>query len=149
MSANNQRNRLLEFLTAPVKPAGEASRSNRRKRSSARVLLSWAEGGEWRTIKGRLRDISRAGAGLFAAARPPLTGRARLRLVEGEETPWIEAEILGVEQERPRRHRVRLRFLTPCPSFMLQPAILGQAATEDEGQPSPCEWLAWRPEPTE
>jgi hypothetical protein len=150
MSAHHShRNRLLEFLTDPVKPAGEASRSNRRKRSTAWVQLSWAEGCEWRTVKGRLRDISRAGAALFVANPPPLTNRARLRLVEGEETPWIEAEILGIDKERPRRHRVRLRFLCPCPSFMLQPAILGQIAPEDEGQPSPCEWIAWSPEPTE
>ena len=149
MSAHPHRNRLLEFLTDPVKPAGEASRSNRRKRSTALVLLSWAEGGEWRTTKGRLRDISRAGAALLVAKTPPQTNHARLRLVDGEETPWIEAEILGADQERPRRHRVRLRFLTPCPSFMLQPAILGQVAPEDEAQASPCEWVAWRPEPAE
>src|SRR4051794_7495666 len=84
-------NRLLEFLTAPVKPAGDACRSNRRRRSTARVMLSWPEGGDWRVVRGRLRDISRAGAALFTAVPPPLTGRARLRLIEGELTPWIEA----------------------------------------------------------
>lgn len=149
MNPHERRNRLLEFLTAPVKPAGEASRSNRRRRSKARVVLSWAEDGEWRTVDGRLRDISRAGAGLFAATPPPLTRLARLRLAEGDETPWIEAEILGVEQERRRRYRVRLRFLNPCPSFMLQPAVLGQIATDDDRQVSPCEWVAWRPEESE
>jgi hypothetical protein len=147
---SEHKNRLLEFLTSPVKPAGEACRSNRRRRSSARIMLSWAEGGEWQSIRGRLRDISRAGAGLFASKPPPLTNRARLRLVEGEETPWIEAEIVGVEKERQRRHRVRLRFLCPCPSFMLQPAILGHHAAEDDGQlASPGEWVAWTPEKAE
>jgi hypothetical protein len=149
MNENQQRNRLLEFLTAPVKPAGEATRSNRRRRSSARVLLSWAQGDEWRTIPGRLRDISRAGAGLLAVAAPPMTGRVRLRLAEGEETPWIEAEIVGIEKERERRHRVRLRFLSPCPSFMLQPAILGHITVDDQLQPSPGERVAWRAETTE
>jgi PilZ domain len=149
MSEQERRNRLLEFLTAPVQPAGEASRSNRRRRSSARVLLSWDQDGEWRTIRGRLRDISRAGAGLLAVTAPPMTSHARLRLLEGQETPWIEAEIVGIEKERERRHRVRLRFLSPCPSFMLQPAILGQIAADDQRQEPPRDWVAWKPERTE
>jgi hypothetical protein len=63
---------------------------------------------------------------------PPQTPYARLRLIEGDETPWIEAEILGVEQIKPRRYRVRLRFLVPCPNFLLQLAILG---AEEEPEP--------------
>jgi hypothetical protein len=143
MNGKEQRNRLLDFLTAPVKPVGEASRSNRRRRSSARVLFAWFKDGEWKTIPGRLRDISRAGAGLLASTAPPTSGLARLRLAEGDETPWIEAEIVGVEEERKRRHRVRLRFLSPCPSFMLQPAILGQAALEDQHQESQAGWVSY------
>lgn len=138
----DQPNRILEFLTAPARPDGEASRTNRRRRSSAMVQLSWAEGSEWRTVRGRLRDISRAGAGLVAVAAPPTTARARLRLVDGEGTPWVEAEILGVEPIAPKRHRVRIRFLDPCPSFVLRLAILGVVeAVED----CPAGWVAWAP----
>ena len=142
-------NRILEFLTAPLKPEGEACRSNRRRRTSASIELSWPDGGNWRTIRARLRNISRGGAGLVAAAPPPLTRRARLRLIEGEGTPWIEAEILAVEPEPPKRQKVRVRFIDPCPSFMLRLAVLGFVEAEDEGPAKPCEWVAWAPEMAE
>jgi hypothetical protein len=143
---NEPPNRILEFLTAPARPEGEASRTNRRRRSSAMIELSWAVREGWRTVRGRLRDISRAGAGLVAAGAVPSSGRLRLRLVEGEGTPWIEAEILGVEPQVRKRHRVRLRFVEPCPSFLLRLAILGVVEAADETADAPCEWVAWHPE---
>ncbi len=142
-------NRILEFLTAPPKPEGDACRSNRRRRTTAPIELSWPDGGNWRTIRAKLRDISRGGAGLVAAAPPPLTSRARLRLIEGEGTPWIEAEILAVDAESNRRQKIRVRFIDPCPSFILRLAVLGIVEPEDEGAPSACEWVAWSSEMVE
>jgi hypothetical protein len=142
-------NRILEFLTAPAKPDGDACRSNRRRRSSVRVELAWAEGKVWRTIPARLRDISRGGAGLVARSTPP-TGRvARLRFVEGDGSPWIEAEVLGVEVETPTRHRIRLRFEAPCPSFLLRLAILDSVEPADEQPAARHEWGAWHAGVTE
>ena len=133
-------NRILEFLTAPAKPAGDACRSNRRRRSSVKVELSWLEGDLWRTVPGRLRDISRGGA-CVVARLIPLPGRpARLRFVEGEGSPWIEAQTLGAEVDAPRRSRVRLRFEEPCPGFFLRLAILDTAEPLDEAQAAANPW---------
>lgn len=141
-------NRILEFLTTPPRPEGDACRSNRRRKSTAPVEISWPDGGDWRTVRARLRNISRGGAAVVTAVPPPITRKARLRLTEGEGTPWIEAEILAADAQPPKRQFVRVRFVDPCPSFMLQLAVLGFVEADDEGPPSPCEWVAWSPEMT-
>jgi hypothetical protein len=137
-------NRILEFLTAPAKPAGDACRSNPRRRTSARIELAWLDGEQWRTIPARLRDISRGGASLIARSEPPLTRQARIRLVEGDGSPWIEARIVGIEHDAPTRHQVRLQFADPCPNFLLRLAVLG--VVESVEQPvAPEGWVAWKP----
>ncbi len=138
-------NRILEFLTAKAKPAGDACRSNPRRRSSIRIELAWAEEKEWRTIPARLRDISRGGAALFARSAPPLTRKARLRIVKEDGCPWIEAEILGVVQETPTRYRIRVQFEAPCPNLLLRLAILdGLESAEQAGVAQ--EWVVWNSE---
>ena len=138
-------NRILEFLTAPPRPEGDACRSNRRRKSVASIELSWPEAGGWRTIRARLRNISRGGAALVAAVPPPLTRQARLRLTEGEGTPWIEAEVLAADPQLPGRQLVRIRFVDPCPNFLLRLAVIGLVEPDDEGPPSPIGWDAWTP----
>jgi hypothetical protein len=49
-----------------------------------------------------------------------------------EKTPWIEADILAVETESPSRHRVRLKFSEPCPTYFLRVAVLGPLPQESE-----------------
>jgi hypothetical protein len=142
-------NRILEFLTTPAKPDGDACRSNRRRRSSVRVELAWLDGKVWRTTPARLRDIGRGGAAIIARLTPPLTRNARLRFIEGEGSPWIEAEILGVEPETPTRQRVRLHFESPCPSFLLRLAVLDLDNPDDEAPGSRHEWVAWKAVGTE
>lgn len=137
-------NRILDFLTAKAKPTGEACRSNPRRRSSARIELAWPDGTDLRTIPARLRDISRGGACLVARSMPPLTRSARLRFVEGEGSPWIEVEILGVEQDTPTRYRIRVMFAEPCPSFLLRLAVLGIVEPEDSLAMEPQGWVAWK-----
>jgi hypothetical protein len=135
-------NRLLEFLTTPPKPEGKGSRSNRRRRSSIPAQLCWREGTEWRMIGARLLDISRAGAALVTTRAPALTKAARVRFDQGDESPWIEAEILAAEPEGRRKFRVRVRFETPCPNFLLKKAVLGVYEVEDQVESSPYLWAA-------
>ena len=139
-------NRVLEFLTAPAKPAGEASRSNRRRPSDTRIEFAWSEGGTWRTVRARLRDISRGGASLFAAQPPPLTRLGRIRFVEGEGSPWVECRVLEVTSKTARRHQVRVQFEDPCPSFMLRLAVLDvtESEAETEAPAKPYAWVAVR-----
>ncbi len=137
-------NRILNFLTSPAKPAGDACRSNPRRMSRARVEVTWVEGKAWRAVSARLLDISKGGAGLLARSAPPVTRFARLRFVEGEGSPWVEAEILGVEQVKPSRHRIRLRFVDPCPSFLLRLAVFEGAKTAEPSNAED-EQVAWEP----
>ena len=83
-------------------------------------------------MRARLLDISRAGAAVLTASIPPLQTSAPLRLVGPEPTPWIEARILGVENESPWRYRVRLKFAEPCPTYLLRVAVLGPVPEECE-----------------
>jgi PilZ domain len=140
-------NRILEFLTAPAKPAGEASRSNRRRESDAEIEFAWSEGPTWRIVRARLRDISRGGASLFTAQPPPMARLARVRFVRGEGSPWVECQILEVTSEKARRHKTRVQFESPCPSFLLRLAVL--EATEEEAESeipaARYEWVAVSP----
>jgi PilZ domain len=137
-------NRILDFLTAQAKPAGDACRSNPRRRSSSRIELSWLDGKEWRTIPARLRDISRGGASLSARSAPPITRPARFRISEGDGSPWVEAEILGVEPASPTRHRIRIQFVEPCPSLLLRLAVLGVVEPVEPEDSRP-QWMSWNP----
>jgi hypothetical protein len=124
-------NSLFQFLRASFRAVGEAHRTNPRRHASTPARLTWTEGAKPQTIRGRLVDISRAGAALITAALPPRQTHARIRLVGPEPTPWIEADILGVEPESPTRHRVRLRFTEPCPTYFLRVAVLGHVPPEE------------------
>jgi hypothetical protein len=127
-------NTLFQFLRSSFRAVGEAHRTNPRRHASTPARLSWAVGEKRQTIRGRLVDISRAGAALVTAALPPSQTHARIRLVGPEPTPWIEAEILGVEPESPTRRRVRLRFSEPCPTYFLRVAVLGPVAPDEAAE---------------
>jgi hypothetical protein len=137
-------NRLLEFLTAPAKPAGDACRSNPRREATAKVELSWLESFGWRTIPAKLSDISKGGASLVARSSPPTVRQARLRITDGEGSAWVEAKIVGVEPANSTRHRIRLQFHEPCPTFFLGLAVI--EADDACDQPSNLQgWNAWTP----
>jgi hypothetical protein len=134
-------NQLFRFLRASFRSVGEAHRTNPRRHASRPARLSWAEGERLRIVRGRLVDISRAGAALIVTAAPPLKARARLRLVGREPTPWLEADVVGVESEAPNRHKIRLKFIDPCPTYFLRVAVLGPVVPEPEPD-APCVQVA-------
>lgn len=130
-------NQLFRFLRSAFRAVGEAHRTNPRRHSSRPARLAWTEGGKPHLVRARLLDISRAGAALITSEPPPVKAQARLRLVGRESTPWIEADILGIEPETDGRSKVRLKFNEPCPTYFLRVAVLGPIAT-DEQAASPC-----------
>ncbi len=58
------------------------------------------------------------------AEPPPANISLRLRLLEPETTPFIEAVVLAVEPVGSTEFRVRLRFLEPCPGLFFKVAVL-------------------------
>jgi hypothetical protein len=130
-------NQLYRFLRAKYRAVGEAHRTNPRRHTSRPARLSWTEGEKYRVVRARLQDISRAGAALIAATPPPVNTHARIRLVGREPTPWIEADVLGVEADASGWHKVRVKFVDPCPTYFLRVAVLGPVVPEAVENP-PC-----------
>jgi PilZ domain len=130
-----QQNALLGFLRSRPKAVGESHRTNSRHESSARARLAWNEGEKRRVVPARLLNISRTGAALVVATPPPEAVPVLIRLMGEEPTPWIEAEVVGVESLRESRSRVRLKFLEFCPNLFLKSAVLGTTPSNAEAPP--------------
>ncbi len=126
-----QDNQLLIFLKARFRAVGDAFRTNPRHESSARARLAWSAEGRMFNVRARLADISRAGAALFTKEPPPAGSIVRLCLTGEETTPWIEANVLGTDPDGRGKHRVRLQFRDPCPTFFLKVAVLGPVPSID------------------
>ena len=117
---------LLQFLQSAPKPVGRDFRTNPRHDSSATIELSWTEGRKAQTTRGHLINLSRLGAAVVVAG-PPVARRVLLRL-DGEcATPWLEADVLGIDSHERRKYRVRMRFAEPCPTVFLKAAVLDPA----------------------
>ncbi len=119
-----QENALLGFLRAHPKEVGEALRTNPRHESSAKARLAWKASEPNRVVPARLINICRTGAALVVANPPPEGEVVLLRLMVEEPTPWIEADVVGVESISPSKYRVRLKFLEFCPMLFLKSAVL-------------------------
>jgi hypothetical protein len=141
-----QQNALLGFLRARPKEVGEDHRTNPRHESSERARLAWKDGEKSRVIPARLLNICRTGAALVVATPPPEAVPVLIRLMGEEPTPWIEADVVGVESLRESRHRVRLKFHEFCPNLFLKSAVLGNTPSSAEAPP---ETTTERPEERE
>lgn len=134
--AESSRGGLLGFLRARPKPVGDTFRTNPRRKSSIRARLSWRHAGKPREVPARLINISRAGAALIANTPPPEAAAVLVRLMGVEPTPWIEADVLGVEPDARGRNRVRVRFREFCPDYFLKAAVLDPLMPREEPSPS-------------
>jgi PilZ domain len=121
-------NPLLGFLGSKPRAVGDAFRTNPRRGARRRARLSWGEGVLSRAVPARLINISRMGAALTTAESPPHSGLVRLRLAGDTPTPWLEADVLGIDRDERRKFRVRLKFREPCPTIFLKTAVLGVIA---------------------
>ncbi|MDR3637229.1 MAG: PilZ domain-containing protein [Isosphaeraceae bacterium] len=115
---------LLHFLQSAPKPAGRDFRTNPRHDSSATVELSWTDGRKALNAHGQLINLSRLGVALVVPGPPPITRKLLLRLEGENATPWMEAEVLGIDSYERRKFRLRLRFTDPCPTVFLKAAVL-------------------------
>jgi hypothetical protein len=130
-----QENALLGFLRARPREVGEALRTNPRHESNARARLGWKAGEPNHVVPARLLNISRAGAALVVANPPPESQLVLIRIMGEEPTPWIEADVVGVESLSPSRYRVRLKFREFCPMLFLKSAVFGDVAAQPEPVP--------------
>ncbi len=122
------RNRLFDFLSSPFRAGGECRRTAVRHRSTVGARLSWVARGQIQTVDARLLDIGRDGAGLIAEQTPPWGARVRLHLIGGEESAWVDGEVLGVEPKATGGRRVRVIFNDACPTVFLRAAVLSLPA---------------------
>ena len=127
MNVMERREAILTDGLTPEGP-GRDRRADARYDSSARVVLSWRERCLERETSGRLVDVSLGGAALVVDDSPPVSITARVRLVEGANRGWIEAEILD---DGPK---VRLRFLRRWSMARLEALLFGDRTRRRRGQ---------------
>ena len=130
--AESSRGALLGFLRARPKPVGDTFRTNPRWKSSIRARLSWRHAGKPSEVPARLINISRAGAALIVNTPPPEAAAVLVRLMGDEPTPWLEADVLGVEPDAQGRNRVRVRFREFCSEYFLKAAVLDPLMPREE-----------------
>ena len=133
--AELSRSALLGFLRARPKLAGDTFRTNPRRKSSIRARLSWRQAGKTREVPARLINISRAGRADREHTAPEAAA-VLVRLMGVKPTPWIEAEVLGVEPDARGRNRVRVRFREFCPDCFLKTAVIDPLMLREEPSPS-------------
>jgi hypothetical protein len=121
---------LLHFLQTPPKPQGRDFRTNPRLESSATIEVSWSDGRKDLSAQGFLINLSRLGAALVVPGPPPICRKMLVRILGEAATPWLEAEVLGIDSHERRRYRVRVRFVEPCPSVFLKAAVLDGCAPD-------------------
>ena len=127
---------LLQFLALPARPQGEHFRNNWRRPSRSPVDLSWIQDNRWVSSPARLVDIGKRGAALACLSSPEVGTLVRLRFVEGDGSPWIEATVLGSGRLNDRESRVRIEFEQPCPTSLLRLAVLtGPSNASDDCVP--------------
>jgi hypothetical protein len=115
---------LLHFLQSAPKPVGRDFRTNPRHESSATIELSWNDGRKTSSTHGHLINLSRLGAALVVPGPPPVAKKVLVRLQGECPTPWMEAEVLGIDAHARRKYRIRVRFADPCPTVFLKAAVL-------------------------
>ena len=114
---------LLGTLQTRTRTPGECRRAYPRLISSAPACLSWTERGTTWYLAGRIVNICRAGAALITHQALSATTTVLVRLTGETSTPWVEAELLGVEPKEAGNYRVRLKFLRLCPESFFKAAI--------------------------
>jgi hypothetical protein len=123
-------------LLAAILQAIRAEPADRREgvrhpAAGADVWLGWWSGDELVAIRGRARDISRGGARVVTAVRPPRGASVWLyaESPEGDAVQSARGEVVGHTPAPGGLYAVRLCFAAPCPTELIE-AI---ACRRDEG----------------
>jgi hypothetical protein len=102
------------------------------------ACLGWWEGGQFRTARVQLRNISTGGALVSLGQERQGSGKVWVCLVGQDVSQWVRAEVIGVTADDTRNYLVRLKFPEGCPYEVFQSAVWGQPiAAENIADPEP------------
>ncbi|MDR3638908.1 MAG: PilZ domain-containing protein [Isosphaeraceae bacterium] len=92
--------------------------------------LGWYHGESYRTVAGRLEDVSSGGASLVVDDGATWEGGdVWLCLSGGVRTEWVRAEVAGATQVEGSAQRIRLKFHESCPFDFFKTAAWGTPDT--------------------
>jgi hypothetical protein len=97
--------------------------TTRHPTGGADVWVGWCCGEDLVAIRGRLRDISRGGARVVVAVRPPRDGSVWLYTESNDTLRSARGEVVGHTPAPGGLFAVRLRFSSPCPTPLLAEVV--------------------------
>ena len=102
------------------------------------ACLGWWEGGQFRSARVHLRNISTDGALVSSGQERPGSGKVWVCLVGQDVSLWVAAEVAGMTADDTGNHLVRLTFPESCPYDIFRSAVWGEPiAAADIAVPEP------------
>lgn len=91
------------------------------------VWVGWWSGDDFGAIKGRLLNISRGGAQIVVACRPPRKKSVWIYKDIGTTLASIRGEVAGYTPAPEGCYSVRFRFAMPCPTVFCEAVVCRQS----------------------
>ncbi len=90
------------------------------------VWVGWWTGNDFGAIKGRLLDLSRGGAQIIVACRPPRKSSVWIYKDIGTTLASVRGEVAGYLPAPGGCYSVRFRFAAPCPTVLCEAVVCRQ-----------------------
>jgi hypothetical protein len=111
---------ILKAIRADVSDRRGGVRHEARGRE---IWVGWWSGDDFGAIRGIVRDIGRGGAKIVLGVRPPCKGCVWIYKDVEDTLACVRGEVAGMTPAPGARFSVRFRFVSPCPTILLQAVI--------------------------
>jgi hypothetical protein len=113
---------ILEAVRARSNPV-DRREAARHEAAGRKVWVGWWSGSDFGAVQGHARDISRGGAKLVVAIRPPRRQPVWLYKEVEDTMVCVRAEVVGHTPAPGSLFAVRFRFCVPCPTALLEAVV--------------------------
>ena len=123
---------LMALILKAIRAEAPERRGGIRHEAGGReIWVGWWSGDDFGAIRGLVRDIGRGGAKVVLGVRPPRKGCVWIYKDVDDTLACVRGEVAGMTPAPGARFAVRFRFVSPCPTLLLQEVICGSADGPD------------------
>ena len=126
--------RLLDLIWKAIRSdPSDRRRDYRHEAVEREAWVGWWTGENFGAINGRMENISRGGALIVLARRPPRKTPVWVYKDTGGGLSSVRAEVAGVAAAPEGAYAVRFRFATPCPTDLRAAVVCERSPTPRGG----------------